>query len=278
MFKIGEFSKLTQVTIRMLRYYDETGLLKPAHIDPWTGYRMYSANQIPVLNRIIFLRDSGFNVAEIADVLAANDTQFLIRQLDNKYAETEQAIRTAQDRLRKIELAKQEIGSSEITNVEKSSMHYNVTLKCIPCCQVLSLRRTVPDYYAEGGLWQELSAFAEQQRVQLSGDSFTIYHDMEYKETDIDMELCAPVKIPGKSTGGFIYRNTEPIPVMACTMVYGAFSRIAGAYLNFAEWLEKNHRYNTCGPTRQIVHRGPWNETNPEQYLTEIQIPLEKCP
>ena len=54
MFKIGEFSKLTQVSIRMLRYYDEAGLLKPASTDPWTGYRMYSADQIPTLTQIIY--------------------------------------------------------------------------------------------------------------------------------------------------------------------------------------------------------------------------------
>ena len=65
MFKIGEFSKLTQVSIRMLRYYDEAGLLKPAEIDSFTGYRFYSTEQIPVLNKIIFLRDLGFNVSEI---------------------------------------------------------------------------------------------------------------------------------------------------------------------------------------------------------------------
>ncbi|MDB2130906.1 MerR family transcriptional regulator, partial [Enterocloster clostridioformis] len=56
MFKIGGFSKLTQVSTRMLRYYDETGLLKPAKIDSLTGYRMYSAEQISTLNRIIYLR------------------------------------------------------------------------------------------------------------------------------------------------------------------------------------------------------------------------------
>ena len=66
MFRIGEFSRLTQVTIRMLRYYDEMGLLKPSQIDPRTNYRMYSVEQIPTLNKIIYLRDSGFNVAEIA--------------------------------------------------------------------------------------------------------------------------------------------------------------------------------------------------------------------
>ncbi len=84
MFQIGEFSKLTQVTIRMLRYYDEAGLLKPAEIDSWTGYRMYSADQIPVLNKIIYLRDSGFTVSEIAAALNIKDDVSLITQLDRK--------------------------------------------------------------------------------------------------------------------------------------------------------------------------------------------------
>ena len=55
MFRIGEFSKLMQVSIRMLRYYDEKEILKPAEIDSWTGYRMYSVDQIPILNKIIAL-------------------------------------------------------------------------------------------------------------------------------------------------------------------------------------------------------------------------------
>lgn len=81
MFKIGEFSKLTQVSTRMLRYYDEMGLLKPAKIDSLTGYRMYSAEQISTLNRIIYLRDSGFNVAEIALSLDYSNND-IIEQLD----------------------------------------------------------------------------------------------------------------------------------------------------------------------------------------------------
>ena len=81
MFKIGEFSKLTQVSIRMLRYYDEAGLLKPASTDPWTGYRMYSADQIPTLNKIIYLRDSGFQISEIAAALAAENETSLLEQL-----------------------------------------------------------------------------------------------------------------------------------------------------------------------------------------------------
>ena len=73
MFKIGEFSKLTQVSIRMLRYYDEIGLLKPASIDLFTGYRMYSADQIPLLQKIILLRDTKFSTSEIKDMILTNE-------------------------------------------------------------------------------------------------------------------------------------------------------------------------------------------------------------
>ena len=63
---------------------------------------------------------------------------------------------------------------------------------------------------------------------------------------------------------------------MACTMVYGPFENIAGAYLAFANWLQEHNQYKMGGHSRQIIHRGPWNEENPDKYLTEIQIPLEK--
>jgi len=91
MFKIGEFSKLAQVSIRMLRYYDETGLLKPAETDYATNYRLYSTEQIPVLNKIIFLRDLGFNVSEISRVLNNWNDKTVSTLLDEKYADTEKA-------------------------------------------------------------------------------------------------------------------------------------------------------------------------------------------
>lgn len=83
------------------------------------------------------------------------------------------------------------------------------------------------------------------------------------------------MKKAGNSQGDFQFRYTEAIPIMACTMVYGEFSNIAGAYRGFANWLQGNTQYKMSGPDRQIVHRGPWNEENPQKYLTEIQIPLE---
>lgn len=102
-------------------------------------------------------------------------------------------------------------------------------------------------------------------------------HDTDYREKDVDIEICAPVARTGKDIDGFVYRNTEPVPIMACTiMVYGPFENIANAYLAFAGWLQEHSQYTMTGQSRQIVHRGPWNEGSPDNYLTEIQIPLER--
>ena len=256
MFKIGEFSKLTQVSTRMLRYYDEMGLLKPAKVDSLTGYRMYSAEQISTLNRIIYLRDSGFNVAEIALALNCSNNA-IIEQLDKKSVEIMDNIQKEQEKLKKIEIAKKEVLHG------KSELYFNITIK------------EIPNYYYEGELWKELSAFAKENKINISDETFSIYHNEEYKEKDVDVELCAIVNKIGKATGDFKFRFTEPVSMMACTMVYGDFSNISYAYRSFAKWLQENSQYKMKGSSRQIVHRGPWNEKNPENYLTEIQIPLE---
>ncbi len=269
-FKIGEFSKLTRVTVRMLRYYDEMGLLKPARVDPRTGYWMYSSGQIPILNKIIYLRDSGFNVAEISAAVGSRNQDSIIRQLDGKYEEIEKAIQAEREKLSKVELAKKEILRGE------NEMYCNVSIKTVPECRVLSLRKIIPDYYTEGEMWQELSAFVAGHRIPVSNDTFSVYHDEEYKEQDVDVEVCMPVKKTGEDAEGFTYRSVGSVSLMACTMVYGEFSNIAGAYISFAKWLQENSQYRMNGTNRQIVHRGPWNERDPQKYVVEIQIPLEK--
>ena len=69
MFKIGEFSKLTQIPVKTLRYYDELGLLKPVEVDRFTGYRYYSAGQLPRLNRVLALKDLGFSLEQIFQLI-----------------------------------------------------------------------------------------------------------------------------------------------------------------------------------------------------------------
>ncbi len=269
MFKIGEFSKLTQVSIRMLRYYDETGLLKPEKTDKFTNYRLYSSDQINDLNKIKFLRDFGFNISEIRTALENWDNEYITNRLENKRREIEKIIKTEQDKLSKIELAKRDISKENI------DIHYSVSIKSIPCYPVLSLRRIVPDYYAEGMLWEEMTRFAIENNVSVSSNTFAIYHDTDYREKDVDIEICALVNEMGENKSGFVYRYTEPLPIAAYTMIHGKFENIAGAFLSFASWLQEHNRYRMTGQTRQIVHRGPWNEECEDKYLIEIQIPLE---
>ncbi|MBA9088083.1 DNA-binding transcriptional MerR regulator [Fontibacillus solani] len=270
-FKIGEFSKLTQVSIRMLRYYDETGLLKPARIDKFTGYRFYSVEQIAHLHKIIFLRDSGFSVSEIAVTLNCWEDAFLTDQLKDKYLEIERAITREQERLKKIETALHDLTE------RKTWVHYDVSLKSIPSLQVLSLRKIIPDYFSEELLWKELTRFIEEEGLNISqnSSSFAIYHDDEYKEANVDVEVCVVVNQSGISKDGFTFRQTEKVDTMAYTWVYGPFENIASGYLSFAHWLQQHNQYRMKGGNRQICHRGPWNEENPDRYLTEIQIPVE---
>jgi len=90
MLKIGDFSKLTHVSVRMLRYYDSQGLLKPSAIDPVTGYRMYSAEQVRELQKIIMLRDLNFGVAEIKELLDNWNNGHLIQSLHDKIKDIEE--------------------------------------------------------------------------------------------------------------------------------------------------------------------------------------------
>ena len=104
MFRIGEFSKIAQVSGRLLRYYDELGLLKPVRIDRETGYRYYSAKQIPQLNRILALKELGLTLEQIARLLEGQISTDEIRgMLIMRKAQIEQTVREELMRFRYIE-------------------------------------------------------------------------------------------------------------------------------------------------------------------------------
>jgi DNA-binding transcriptional MerR regulator len=272
MFKIGEFSKLMQVSIRMLRYYDETGLLRPAAVDKYTGYRLYSVEQIPVLQKIILLRDVKFTVAEIATALANWDDNFIVQQLVRKKQTIEAEMRLERQRIGKIEMAINDINQGIIAT------HHNVSFKSVPSFTILSLRKVIPSYNYEGVLWGELFRFIKQERLAMlipQGDNnLAIYHDQEHKDSNVDVEVGVIVNSLGKDKDGFTFRETEPVEMMASMMVYGPYDNIGNAYKSFAYWLEQHQQYQMTGLCRQICHKGPYNETNPDRYLTEIQTPV----
>lgn len=267
MFRIGEFPRLGMVSVRMLRYYDETGLLKPRRVDAETGYRLYSAGQLQRLNRIVLLRDLGVGVARMAEVLDDWNEQGIAALLDERQQQIQQGIEQQRQKLRKLQHIRE-----DLLKGDNLAVHSSVSIKQVPGQLCLCLRSLQPDYYAEGAQWKRMARLMDGHSHAPDGQPFTIYHDEEYKEKDIDMELCVPVaervRIPGLEC-----RDIQPVLRMASAMVYGSFENIDGAFRAIAGWLEGG-QYTMSGGSRQIVHRGPWNEPDPDQYLTEIQIPL----
>jgi DNA-binding transcriptional MerR regulator len=139
MLKIGEFSRFSQVTVKTLRYYDEIGLLKPAKVDRFTGYRYYSAQQLPRLNRILALKDLGLALDQIAQLLEGDLSPDQIRgMLRFKQIELEEQLQEEQARLRRVEQRLRRIEQEETMPMQE------IALKQIPAQTVVSVRDTIP--------------------------------------------------------------------------------------------------------------------------------------
>lgn len=271
MLKIGEFSKLMKVSVRMLRYYDENDLLKPAFVDEQSGYRMYGNKEVEKLSRIIFMRDLGFSIEEIKVLINTEDTELLKAHFNAKEKEIAKQIALEEKKLVMLKKAQNDYQNGQMP------LSQQVIIKEVSDYWVLSVRRKVKDYYAEEKLWKVLSSLIEAQNIKasLSEISFSLYHDGEYKESDVDIEVCNVIEKPVATLGDLVCRKVEGCSEMATLMVYGPFENIASSYQSFVKWLTNHEGYEIIGCDRQIVHRGPWNESDESQYLVEIQIPIK---
>jgi DNA-binding transcriptional MerR regulator len=140
MFSIGEFSKIAQVPGSLLRYYDQIGLFVPAHVDPFTDYRYYSARQLKRLNRILALRDLGLSLEQIARLLDDNISSDEIRGMFTlRKAQVEQHLNEEMARLRTIESRLTYMdGDDEIPG-------FDVVVKSVPAQSFLSVRDIYPN-------------------------------------------------------------------------------------------------------------------------------------
>lgn len=270
MFKIGEFSKITQISVRMLRYYDEQKLLEPCFIDETNGYRLYSAKQIDQLNRIIFLRNMGFGVKEMKALLESWNPESIKLNLLEQMKKTEESIQAE-----KLKLQQMQGLLYDLDNQEKK-LNIEITMKSLPMQHVISMRRIVPDYYHESILWKEFGEiFGNVMNVDKL-QSFSIYHDLDYREKDVDIEICVvadqnTICLENKDV---IYRQLSKVDMAACFIVYGSYSNISIAFKEFAYWLEQHNEYHMLGENRQICHVSMCHTDNTEEYITELQIPL----
>lgn len=139
MFRIGEFSKITGVTIETLRHYDVLGLFKPANVDPFTGYRYYSARQLPSLHHILALKEVGFSLEEIARILQEKPTNAELRgMLKAQLARAEQEIQNAQQRQERI------LARLNTLSLEDTMPAYEITLKPVKMLTIAAIREVVP--------------------------------------------------------------------------------------------------------------------------------------
>ena len=191
MFKIGEFSTLSRVSIKALRHYDDMGLLKPASVDRFTSYRYYAADQLPRLNRILALKDLGLSLEEIRRLLEEGLPAAELRgMLRIKQAELERHLAEEQARLGRVAARLQQIEE------EDAMPTHEVIVKEAPSLRVASVRGIIPDYAAQAPLWEELSAYLGQHGLKPNAACLTIYHDEDYRERDVDAEVCEPVDAP----------------------------------------------------------------------------------
>lgn len=268
MFRIGEFSMMGKTTVKTLRYYDEIGLLKPQQTDRWTGYRLYTTDQLIALHRIQALRQAGLGIDEIRCVLENGSQQaVLLRRRDQLLDALEQNRR----QLSCLEFMLQ-------NNEEEWFMDYVATIKELPGCIVYSKRLTVPSYDAYFELIPALGAQITAQYPDLKcivpGYCFIIYLDREYREHDIHVEFCEAVDQLMPDFDGIHFKQMPPVTALS-VLHRGPYSGLPKVYAFAFEWLKQNG-YSMADAPRESYIDGIWNKESESDWLTELQIPIRK--
>jgi len=271
MIRIGDFSKLSRVSVKALRYYDEMGLLKPVSVDRFTGYRLYEYSQLSTLNRILALKELGFSLEEIGRLLDDGLSLEQMRgMLKLRQTEARQRVREETERLERIESRLRQIEQ------ENNMSKYDVVIKNVEAVKVASVRDVVPTPPDQGGLWGELGGYLAMHRVRPSGACFTLYHDEDFKERDWDLEVCEQIDDDLTESARVKVRNL-PAAAVACTIHNGPFATLNEAYSAIGTWLDSNG-YRIIGPCREVyLNPSKDGSQNDPNTVTEIQFPVEKA-
>ena len=270
MLKIGEFSKLSHVSVRMLRHYDEIGLLHPQRVDPITGYRLYGEEQLFTASKINVYRGMGFGLTAIAGLLHEADPQKLRAMLERQQESLREQSEEMSQMLHRIKLAIAQLGE------ESTMANYDVTIKEIAPRYVASVRDILESYNYEGRLWHYMMKETADQNLTPANPclAFGIFHDAEYKERDVDVEIQMTVEGHYHDTEHVRFK-TEPAVCVASAIHYGSYETISDASAAVAAWVEKNG-YQMCGVMFNVYHVSPHETQNPDELVTEVCIPVKR--
>ncbi len=267
MLKIGEFSKLSRVSIRMLRHYDDIGLLKPAEIDNFTGYRYYREEQLFTIGRITSLKDMGFALADITKILDSyDDKEKMEAFLSEKQKELNKLSEETEYKLMLLETARKRLR-------KEHNMSFDVTVKTIPERYAATVHMVVPHYEDEGILWNTMRG--ECKKLVPADPCYAVaeFLDDEYKEENV--EIIASMTVSGSYTDTkHVKFKTLPAVKVASSVVKGSYDQVGEAYATVVSWIKANG-YKMNGHMFNIYHVSPAQTQNPDEYVTEVCFPVE---
>jgi len=276
MFTIGEFSKIAQVPSSVLRYYDDLGLLKPMHVDPWTNYRSYSATQLPRLNRILALKELGLSLDQIGRLLNDNVSADELRgMLALRKAQIEQSVAAELDRLRTVEARLQQLDH------EGAFSHDDVVVKSVPAQPYLSLRHTLPYLFDGVALIHEIATYLParigSKRV---GAVTAVMHGEAFALENVDIELGVvltaavddSLTLPNGTRVAM--RMLAAMDTAVTAVRVGAFENGYRSYAVLGRWVEQNG-YRFVGPAREVLLVLP-SADHGTDAVVEIQFPVAK--
>ncbi|HEU4782853.1 MAG TPA: MerR family transcriptional regulator [Ktedonobacterales bacterium] len=281
MFRIGEFSLIAQVSGRLLRYYDEIGLLSPEYTDPQTGYRYYSAGQLPRLNRILVLKELGLGLDQIARLLGQDTSSDEIRgMLLLRKAQIAQTMRDDLARLHLVEARLDQMDAFGQTPV------LDVVEKSIPSQRYLALREVFPDVAAIRRMVIQMTALVPHKLPSSSlGQVAFVIHSRQFDPDALDFEVGYLLTGSSGNTGKtpaavqlsedrvLTVRDLPTVETMATLAHAGSITDIHRSYALLGTWVEQQ-QWQIVGQGRQILLQLP--QPNHDDAVIELQIPVSK--
>ncbi len=278
MYKIGDFSQLGQVSVRMLRHYDKLNLLKPGRVDDWTGYRYYTLDQLPRLHRIMALKDLGLSLEQVGQLL---DDPHSDGRLQTMLRERQQAIaqQVAEEQAR---LARVSARLQQIEHLH-DPIPYEVALKELPRHHVAAIREVVPHVSQMGEVRDRMLRYLYRRLVDYgleAGMELAVYHLRAYTETDIDMSLAVETppgtQLPAAETVLQAY-HLPGAPLAASIVYKGSMWHIPDVVVGLYRWLGMNG-YASAGAYREVHLFGReldlFAGDRPEEAVFEILVPV----
>lgn len=273
--KIGEFARIALVSVSALRYYNEVGLLKPAEVDHWTGYRYYNMDQLPMLNRILALKDLGLSLEQIRTLIVEELPTDQIRgMLRLKRAELQEQSRQIDERLTRVETRLLQI------EMEGKMPDYDVMIKRVEPVRAAVLHSTIPNMEEVNPtfnrLFDEALGYVAKNNGNVTGPTFDLWYDSpEQQPEDLHVAVAIPTDSDIPASDHIKIEELPAVAQVAFTIHKGSFATLQQAYGALIGWIN-NNGYRINGPNREIYLEYD-REGDPNKWVTELQLPVEKA-